>query len=39
MTGKRAVAGTLALVLTVVLINRSFWQRLYRIAEERFRME
>ncbi len=33
------LAGTLALVLTVVLINRSFWQRLYRIAEERYRME
>ncbi len=33
------LAGTLALVLTVVIINRSFWQRLYRIAEERYRME
>ena len=33
------LAGTLALVLTVVLINRSFWQRLYRVAEERYRME
>lgn len=33
------LAGTLALVFTVVLINRSFWQRLYRVAEERYRME
>ena len=33
------LAGTLALVIAVVLINRLFWQRLYRIAEERYRME
>ena len=33
------LAGTLALVLAVVLINRLFWQRLYRIAEERYRLE
>jgi len=33
------LAGTLALVGTVVLINRTFWGRLYRLAEERFRME
>ncbi len=33
------LAGTLALVLAVVLINRLFWQKLYRIAEERYRME
>jgi NitT/TauT family transport system permease protein len=33
------LAATLALVVTVVLINRIFWRRLYRIAEERFRME
>ena len=33
------LAGTLALVLAVVLINRLFWQRLYRLAEERYRME
>jgi len=33
------LAGTLALVLAVVLVNRMFWQRLYRIAEERYRLE
>ncbi len=33
------LAGTLALVVTVVLINRLFWMRLYRLAEERYRME
>jgi NitT/TauT family transport system permease protein len=33
------LAATLALVVTVVLINRIFWRRLYRIAEDRFRME
>ncbi len=33
------LAGTLALILTVVLINRTFWRWLYRLAEERFRME
>jgi len=33
------LAATLAMVLTVVLINRIFWRRLYRLAEERFRME
>ncbi|HZE21984.1 MAG TPA: ABC transporter permease subunit [Desulfobaccales bacterium] len=33
------LASTLALILTVVLINRFFWQRLYRLAEERYRME
>ncbi|HEX4824233.1 MAG TPA: ABC transporter permease subunit [Candidatus Polarisedimenticolaceae bacterium] len=33
------LAGTLALVGTVVLINRVFWARLYRLAEERYRME
>lgn len=33
------LAGTLALVLAVVLINRLFWQKLYRIAEERYRLE
>ncbi len=33
------LAGTLAMVLAVVLINRLFWQRLYRIAEERYRLE
>jgi NitT/TauT family transport system permease protein len=40
-TGKFDVllAGTLALIGTVVLINRTFWRYLYRLAEERFRME
>jgi NitT/TauT family transport system permease protein len=33
------LAATLALILTVVTINRLFWQRLYRLAEERYRME
>jgi NitT/TauT family transport system permease protein len=33
------LASTLALILTVVTINRFFWQRLYRLAEARYRME
>jgi NitT/TauT family transport system permease protein len=33
------LASTLALILTVVTINRTFWRRLYKIAEERYRME
>ncbi len=33
------LAATLALVITVILINRTFWRQLYRIAEERYRME
>ena len=33
------LASTLALVLTVVLINRIFWRWMYRVAEERYRME
>jgi NitT/TauT family transport system permease protein len=33
------LASTLALVGTVVVINRTFWLRLYRLAEERYRME
>jgi NitT/TauT family transport system permease protein len=33
------LAATLSLILTVVIINRLFWQRLYRLAEERYRME
>jgi NitT/TauT family transport system permease protein len=33
------LAGTLALVFTVILINRTFWRRLYRLAEQRYRME
>ncbi|MFO1430999.1 MAG: ABC transporter permease subunit [Candidatus Competibacteraceae bacterium] len=33
------LAATLALVITVVLLNRLFWSRLYRLAEERYRLE
>jgi len=33
------LAGTLALVITVILVNRLFWLRLYRTAEERYRMD
>ena len=33
------IAGTLALVTTVVLINRLFWRRLYRLAEARYHMD
>jgi ABC-type anion transport system duplicated permease subunit len=29
----------MSMVITVVLINRFFWRRLYRLAEERFVME
>lgn len=33
------LASTLALVGAVILVNRTFWRRLYRLAEERYRME
>ena len=33
------LAGTLALILTVVAINRLVWRRLYKVAEERYKME
>ncbi len=33
------LAATLSMVLTVVLIHRTLWRRLYRLAEERYRME
>ena len=33
------LASTLALIATVVLINRTFWRSMYRLAEERYRME
>lgn len=33
------LASTLSMIVAVVLINRLIWQRLYRLAEERFRME
>ncbi len=33
------LAATLSMVITVVAINRVFWRRLYRLAEDRYRME
>lgn len=33
------LAATLSMVLAVVLVNRLMWRRLYRLAEERYRME
>ncbi len=33
------LAATLSMVLAVVAINRLLWRRLYRLAEERYRME
>jgi NitT/TauT family transport system permease protein len=33
------LAATLSMVVTVVLINRFFWRRLYRLAEEHYRFE
>jgi len=33
------LASTLSMILLVVFINRAFWRRLYRIAEERYRLE
>lgn len=33
------LAGTLTLVITVVLINGTFWRRMYLNAEKRYRME
>lgn len=33
------LASTLSMILAVVLINRLFWRRLYKIAEEKYRME
>lgn len=33
------LASTLSMVLAVVLINRLFWRRLYRLAADRYRME
>ncbi len=37
--GALLLAGTLAMVGTVVAVNRLFWRRLYRVAESRYRME
>jgi NitT/TauT family transport system permease protein len=33
------LAATLSMVLAVILINRLLWRRLYRVAEEKYRME
>ena len=33
------VGATLSMILTVILINRLLWQRMYRLAEEKYRME
>jgi NitT/TauT family transport system permease protein len=33
------LAGTLLLVVTVVVINRLVWRTLYKIAEERYRLD
>ncbi len=33
------LASTLSMILTVILINRLFWRRLYNLAEEQYRME
>ncbi len=33
------LASTLSMILAVVLVNRLFWRRLYRVAEEKYRME
>jgi len=40
-TGNYALmlAATLVMVFSVILINQFFWQRLYHLAEERYRME
>jgi NitT/TauT family transport system permease protein len=33
------LAATVSLIVTVILINRFFWRRLYQVAEDRYRME
>ncbi len=33
------LGATLTLIIAVVLINRLFWRRLYKVAEEKYRME
>ncbi|MBM4284134.1 MAG: ABC transporter permease subunit [Deltaproteobacteria bacterium] len=33
------LAATLSLILTVIIINRLVWRRLYRLAEERYRLD
>ena len=33
------LASTISMIITVVLINRFVWRRLYRVAEKQYRME
>jgi NitT/TauT family transport system permease protein len=33
------LAGTLTMIGVVVTINRLFWRRLYRLAEEKYHMD
>ncbi|HVO41235.1 MAG TPA: ABC transporter permease subunit, partial [Aggregatilineales bacterium] len=33
------LAGTLTMIFVVIMLNRFFWRRLYRIAEEKYRMD
>jgi NitT/TauT family transport system permease protein len=33
------MAATLSLILTVIIINRLIWRRLYQVAEERYRLD
>lgn len=33
------LAATTSMILTVIVINRFFWRRLYQLAEDRYRME
>ncbi|MEP7287382.1 MAG: ABC transporter permease subunit [Chloroflexota bacterium] len=33
------LAGTLTMIGVVIMLNRFFWRRLYRLAEERYRMD
>jgi len=33
------LAATLAMIITVILVNRLLWRRLYALAEEKYRME
>jgi NitT/TauT family transport system permease protein len=33
------LGATLTLILVVVAINRSFWRQLYKVAEDKYRME
>lgn len=33
------LASTLSMIITVILVNRLYWRRLYRLAAEKYRME